>query len=102
MCFAQVAGFGKAFGMRVLIWSRDKARKQAAIDVYEEEPVYDASDPLLQLDNVICTPHLGYVERDQLGRYFSDQFSRVLAYANGKPYGIVNPAALKDGTPVRS
>jgi len=42
------------------------------------------------------------VERDQLERYFSDQFSRVLAYANGKPYGIVNPAALKDGTPVRS
>jgi len=49
---------------------------------------------LLALENVICTPHLGYVERDQLENYFSDQFERVLAFAAGKPYGVVNPAAL--------
>ena len=164
-----VYGYGKAFGMRVLIWSREKARGEArndgyevaptrealfeeadvlsmhvrllpetrglvtaadlarmkasavfvntsraglvegaalvaalragrpgfaAVDVYEDEPVFDARDPLLQLDNVVCTPHLGYVERDQLEHYFSDQFERVLAFAAGKPYGVVNPAAL--------
>ena len=165
----QVAGYGKAFGMRVVIWSREKAREAArndgydvatnreamfkeadvlsmhvrlvpetrglvkaadfarmkptavfvntsraglvedgalvaalrvgppgfaAVDVYQDEPVFDARDPLLALDNVICTPHLGYVERDQLENYFSDQFERVLAFAAGKPYGVVNPAAL--------
>jgi D-3-phosphoglycerate dehydrogenase len=165
----QVAGFGKAFGMRVLIWSREKARQEAigdgyevarsrealyeeadvlsmhvrlvpetrgmvkaadlermkstavfvntsraelvepgalvaalkagrpgfaAVDVYEDEPVPDAKHPLLALENVVCTPHLGYVERDQLENYFSDQFDRVLAFAAGKPYGVVNPAAL--------
>jgi D-3-phosphoglycerate dehydrogenase len=66
----------------------------AAVDVYQDEPVFDARDPLLALENVICTPHLGYVERDQLENYFSDQFERVLAFAAGKPYGVVNPAAL--------
>ncbi|MGZ8230131.1 MAG: D-2-hydroxyacid dehydrogenase family protein [Burkholderiales bacterium] len=165
----QVAGFGKAFGMRVLIWSREKARQDAlgdgyevarsrdalfeeadvlsmhvrlvpetrgmvraadlarmkptavfvntsraelvepgalvaalkagrpgfaAVDVYEDEPLFDAKHPLLALENVVCTPHLGYVERDQLENYFSDQFDRVLAFAAGKPYGVVNPAAL--------
>ena len=66
----------------------------AAVDVYENEPVFGAADPLLALDNVVCTPHLGYVERDQLENYFSDQFDRVAAFAAGKPYGVVNPAAL--------
>jgi D-3-phosphoglycerate dehydrogenase len=165
----QVAGFGRAFGMRVLVWSREKARADArsdgydvaanrealfeeadvlsmhvrlvpqtrglvkaddlarmkpsslfvntsraglvaagalvaalskgrpgaaAVDVYEDEPVFGATDPLLALENMVCTPHLGYVERDQLENYFSDQFERVLAFAAGKPYGVVNPAAL--------
>ena len=166
----QVAGFGRAFGMRVLVWSREAARQQArddgydiaatrealfdeadvlsihvrllpetrglvteadlarmkptavfvntsraelvaegvlasalqdgrpgfaAVDVYENEPVMDASNLLLQLDNVIATPHLGYMERDQMENYFSDQIKRVLAYSEGKPYGVVNPAALE-------
>jgi D-3-phosphoglycerate dehydrogenase len=169
----QVAGFGRAFGMRVLVWSREAARAQAesdgyevaasrealidqadvltlhvrlvaetrgmmsaadlarmkahalfvnssraelvesgalaaalragrpgaaAIDVYENEPVFGAADPLIGLDNVVCTPHLGYVERDQLENYFSDQFSRVLAYVAGEPAGVVNPAALQRAT----
>jgi D-3-phosphoglycerate dehydrogenase len=66
----------------------------AAVDVYENEPVFGATDPLLEFDNVVCTPHLGYVERDQLENYFSDQFERVLAYAAGTPRGVVNPPAL--------
>jgi D-3-phosphoglycerate dehydrogenase len=67
----------------------------AAVDVYENEPLTNANHPLLQLDNVIATPHLGYMERDQMENYFSDQFKRVLAYAANKPYGVVNPAALE-------
>ncbi|HQZ54674.1 MAG TPA: D-2-hydroxyacid dehydrogenase family protein, partial [Thermoflexales bacterium] len=35
----------------------------AAVDVYEDEPVLGAAHPLLALENALCTPHLGYVER---------------------------------------
>ena len=165
----QVAGFGKAFGMRVLVWSRERglaaaredgfavaAGKQAlfeeadvlsthvrlrpetrgtittadlagmkptaifvntsraelvapgalvealragrpggaALDVFEQEPVLDANLPLLHMDNVVCTPHLGYVERDQLDRYFNDQFDRVFAFERGSAIDVVNPEAL--------
>ena len=165
----QVAGYGKAFGMRVLVWSREKAREQAradgydvaasrealfaeadvlslhvrlvpetrgmvsaadlarmkptaliantsraelitdgalvealragklgaaAVDVFESEPMIDKNHPLLQLDNVVATPHLGYMARDQMENYFSDNFKRVLAFAEGRPYGVVNPEAL--------
>ncbi len=166
----QVAGYGRAFGMRVLVWSREKARAQAladgyeaaasrealfavadvlsmhirlvaetrgivtaadlarmkptavfantsraelvapgalaaalragrpamaAVDVFEREPLYDAHDALLQLENVVATPHLGYMEHDQMQNYFSDNFERVLAYATGKPVDVINPAALE-------
>jgi D-3-phosphoglycerate dehydrogenase / 2-oxoglutarate reductase len=64
------------------------------VDVFENEPVMNADPPLLQLDNVVATPHLGYMERDQMENYFADNFKRVLAFAAGKPYGVVNPAAL--------
>ena len=67
----------------------------AALDVFESEPMLDANHPLLKLDNVVATPHLGYMERDQMNNYFSDNFKRVLAFAGGKPYGVVNPAALE-------
>lgn len=162
----QVAGFGKAFGMRVLVWSRESGlanaradgyaaapSKQAlfeeadvlcmhvrllpetrgivaaadlasmkptalfvntsraelvepgalvnalragcpgaaAVDVFEQEPVVDITDPLLNMDNVVCTPHLGYVERDQLDRYFNDQFERVFAFERGSAVNVVNP-----------
>ncbi len=66
----------------------------AAVDVYEHEPVFGGNHELLRLHNVVCTPHLGYVERDQLENYYSDQFERVLAFAAGKPRGVVNPEAL--------
>ncbi len=165
----QVAGFGRAFGMKVLIWSRDSglasaradgyaaapsrqalfedadvlclhvrlnaetrgmvkaadlARMKptslivntsraeliepgalvaalkagrpglAAVDVYDAEPVTDLAQPLLNMDNVVCTPHLGYVEHDQLERYYADQFARVLAFERGSPLDVANPQVL--------
>ena len=68
----------------------------AAVDVYEQEPLLDTAHPLLNMDNVVCTPHLGYVERDQLDRYFADQFARVLAFERGEPVDAVNPEAMKE------
>lgn len=50
----------------------------AAVDVYEEEPIHDAQHPLLSMANVVCTPHLGYVERDSYELYFGEAFDNVL------------------------
>jgi D-3-phosphoglycerate dehydrogenase len=65
----------------------------AAVDVYESEPVTD--HPLLHMDNVICTPHLGYVEKDGYESLFGAAFDQLLAFANGKRVNIANPEALK-------
>jgi D-3-phosphoglycerate dehydrogenase / 2-oxoglutarate reductase len=167
---AVVAGYGKAFGMKVLVWAREATRQKAAadgyavarskeaffaecdvitlhmrlvdatrgivtaadlarmkpsalfvntsraglvekealanalqagrpgkaaVDVYEEEPVVGARHPLLALPNVVCTPHLGYVTRDEYEIQFADIFEQIVAYAAGAPINVVNPQALK-------
>lgn len=65
----------------------------AAVDVYEEEPLLDTSHPLLQMDNVVCTPHIGYVSREEYEIHFSDIFDQIVAYAAGAPINVVNPDA---------
>ena len=67
---------------------------KAAVDVYEEEPVLGGKHALLAMDNVVCTPHLGYVTRDEWELQFSDIFDQILAYEAGKPINVVNPDAL--------
>ena len=163
---ATVAGYGKAFGMKVLVWSREASLRRArddgyeaaaskgaffescdvvslhlrlvgetrgivtandlglmkpssllvntsragliepgalvdalragrpgmaAVDVYEEEPLLDPRHPLLTMDNVVCTPHIGYVTRDEYEIQFAEIFDQILAYAAGKPINVVNP-----------
>ncbi len=56
----------------------------AAVDVYEDEPVLGASHPLLGLSNAICTPHLGYVEKDGYELYFGAAFENLAAFASSK------------------
>ena len=164
-----VAGYGKAFGMKVLVWSREATRAKAAadgyevaaskeeffarcdvlslhmrlvpatrsivtaadlarmkptalivntsrapliepgalvaalkagrpgmaaVDVFEEEPVRDPDHPLLTMPNVVATPHVGYVTRDEYQLQFSDIFDQIVAYATGKPINVVNPDVL--------
>ena len=166
---AVVAGYGKAFGMKVVVWAREKALAQAradgyeaadsktaffeqcdvlslhmrlvaatrgivtaedlarmkpsallvntsrapliepgalvdalragrpgmaAVDVYEKEPLRDTSDPLLTMNNVVCTPHIGYVTRDEYELQFTDIFDQIIAYAAGAPINVVNPDAV--------
>ena len=166
---ATVAGYGKAFGMNVLVWARPKSLEQAradgyetadskvdfferadvltlhmrlvdatrgivtaqdlarmkrsalivntsragliepdalvealqagrpgtaAVDVFEEEPVRDPDHPLLRLPNVIATPHIGYVTREEYELQFSDIFDQIVAYAAGNPINVVNPDVL--------
>ncbi len=160
-----VAGYGRAFGMNVLVWAREKSREEAraegyataaskdeffercdvlslhmrlvdstrgivtpsdlarmkraalivntsraaliapgalvaalragrpgmaAIDVFEQEPLRDPDDPLLTLSNVIATPHIGYVTREEYEIQFSDIFDQITAYAAGTPINVVN------------
>ena len=69
----------------------------AAVDVFEEEPVRDTGNPLLTMDNVVCTPHIGYVTRDEYEIQFADIFDQIVAYAAGAPINVVNPDALQAG-----
>ena len=171
---AAVAGYGQAFGMRVLIWAREVSRQRAAadrfhaaaskqsffekcdvlslhmrlvdatrsvvtagdlahmkpgslfvntsraglvepgalvaglqagrpgaaaVDVYEQEPLLDTSDALLNMPNVVCTPHIGFVTREEYEVQFADIFDQVLAFAGGNPINVVNPQALGERRP---
>jgi D-3-phosphoglycerate dehydrogenase len=71
----------------------------AAVDVFEEEPVLGGVHPLLALPNVVATPHIGYVTRDEYELQFADIFDQVTAYAAGAPIHVVNPEALGRGAP---
>ncbi|HXA96240.1 MAG TPA: D-2-hydroxyacid dehydrogenase family protein [Candidatus Dormibacteraeota bacterium] len=66
----------------------------AAVDVYEDEPVLGGKHSLLAMDNAICVPHLGYVERDGLEHMFDTIFDQILAYGTGKPINVLNPEVL--------
>jgi len=64
------------------------------VDVYEKEPLLDTADPLLTMENVVCTPHIGYVSRDEYELQFADVFDQITAYAAGTPTNLVNPEVL--------
>ena len=66
----------------------------AAVDVYEHEPLTDPADPLLAMDNIVCTPHIGYVTREEWELQFADVFDQINAFAAGSPINVVNPEAL--------
>ncbi len=63
----------------------------AALDVFDEEPLRDPSSPLLNLDNVLCTPHIGYVTHEEWELQFADVFDQINAFAAGEPINVVNP-----------
>jgi D-3-phosphoglycerate dehydrogenase len=67
---------------------------RAAVDVFETEPLRDPRDPLLAMENVVATPHIGYVTREEYELQFTDIFDQVVAYAAGAPINVVNSAAL--------
>lgn len=71
----------------------------AAVDVFDEEPLRDPQDPLLRLDNLVCTPHIGYVTREEWELQFRDIFDQIAAFAAGTPTNVVNPDALDHRRP---
>ena len=66
----------------------------AAIDVFETEPILQGH-ALLRLENCICTPHIGYVEKNNYEMYFGNAFDNVVSFIRGTPTNIVNPGALQ-------
>jgi D-3-phosphoglycerate dehydrogenase len=66
----------------------------AAVDVYEEEPLTDPRHPLLAMDNVVATPHIGYVTREEYEFQFAEVFEQIRAYAACTPINVVNPEVL--------
>jgi D-3-phosphoglycerate dehydrogenase len=68
----------------------------AAVDVFDAEPLVDTADPLLNMENVVATPHIGYVTREEWELQFSTIFDQVNAYADGAAINVVNPDVLVD------
>jgi D-3-phosphoglycerate dehydrogenase len=61
----------------------------AAVDVYDEEPLRDPADPLLTMENVVCTSHIGYVTHEEWDLQFADVFDQINAFAAGAPINVV-------------
>ncbi len=68
----------------------------AAVDVYENEPVVNADHPLLSMPNVICTPHIGYVTREEYDLQFNDIFDQIVAFDAGSPTNVINPEVVEN------
>ncbi|MGA7184876.1 MAG: D-2-hydroxyacid dehydrogenase family protein [Pseudolabrys sp.] len=66
----------------------------AAVDVFEDEPMRNLDLPLLQFKQVVATPHIGYVTREEYETQFSDVFDQIVAFALGRPINVVNPNVL--------
>ena len=66
----------------------------AAVDVYDDEPLLDTTHPLLTMNNVVCTPHIGYVTRDEWEVQFADVFDQINAHDTETPINVVNPDVL--------
>ena len=67
----------------------------AAVDVYEAEPVLGAQDPLVRHPRALCTPHIGFVERENYELYFGIAFDNLNAFASGQVQNLINPEVLK-------
>lgn len=73
---------------------RNKRLAGAGLDVYDREPV-PPDDPLLTLDNVVVTPHLGYVTEEVYRVFYGQTLENILAYLQkGAPDRVLNPEVL--------
>ena len=79
-------------GPDVLLQALDAGRPgAAAIDVFDEEPIFWRDDKLACHRRVIATPHIGFVTEEELEMQFSEVFDQVVAWYKGAPINMVNP-----------
>ena len=68
---------------------------KAAVDVFEDEPLRDPAHPLLQMDNVMATPHIGYVSTRRVRAPVQPDLRADPGLRAGKPINVINPEVLK-------
>lgn len=73
---------------------QDKAIAGAGLDVFDQEPL-PPKHPFLKMDNVIVTPHLGYVTKETYLEFYSESVDDILAFLKGQPVRIMNPDVLE-------
>jgi D-3-phosphoglycerate dehydrogenase / 2-oxoglutarate reductase len=62
-----------------------------ALDGDRARRVRDPTHPPLTMDNVVATPHIGYLTREEWDLQFSDVFEQINTYAAGSLINVVNP-----------
>jgi phosphoglycerate dehydrogenase-like enzyme len=69
---------------------QDKTIGGAGLDVFEVEPL-PVNDPYRKLDNVVLTPHLGYVSEQTYRKFYPDIVEDIRAFLDGKPVRVITP-----------
>jgi D-3-phosphoglycerate dehydrogenase len=72
---------------------REKQILGAGLDVFEKEPL-PLDNPLIKLENVVLTPHIGFVTQEALEKSISICVNNIEKYVDGKPHNVVNPEAI--------
>ena len=65
----------------------------AGLDVYDQEPL-PPNHPLMQLDNTVLTPHIGFATLEGYNVFYGETVEDIAAYLRGQPVRVINPAVM--------
>jgi phosphoglycerate dehydrogenase-like enzyme len=68
---------------------RERKIAGAGLDVFDTEPL-PLDHPFRKMDNVVITPHLGYVSEQNYRRYFGDAVDDIRGFLDGKPVRVLS------------
>src|SRR5205085_5175965 len=68
---------------------QEKKIAGAGLDTYSIEPL-PVDSPYRKLDNVVLTPHLGYVTAQAYRKYYTDMVEDIVAWTAGKPVRVMS------------